>query len=716
MCGLRFWPQSAETVGGAGLTGAVYTITASTNTERRETGGVASYATGADGFAMRVVEGNGVLHSSRPLRESDAGELRVTVSHGPQTLVMSVDLSVLPVVPLSYPVARTAADGYEGVVATIAVAGAAGAALSYRGGLDDSLFTLVAAEGASSGRAVLSLTAAARGPLTVTAKASFYVSHAGYYPATVTAKVALTVMGPFSAATANIQHNQSGVFHKFSIPGYANTRFADAANDQNFAVGEDGRASIAPGVALVTGALHTITAEGRDDFLGAALLTLEVSVWTPSLICPPGSETPPANTSQAELDIGLREAAYGGDMASACQYIRRGAAIDGKSSQVNESTRYNYGRGLWPLALAFHDTGAGKDRMGMARFLLENDADPDVHAHDTDGWAILHWAGAAETRLLLDYGADIEAISDYRRRTPLFEASYWGITERVELLLERGANPNSLDIWGYTPLHGAVFNYKYNPTSQIVEAVRLLLSNGADINLNSRYGRAPLDDSASTNRTAVLTAFLREHGGICFIRTYSDCGLIMRPFNFTVNAAANYSGVVHTVTATDALRPNAATIYSLIHGEGFSVNSEGVLSAGSGVLTAGLVATVSIRATTEGGTQSVTVEIVIKVSAASGGNAGLFHSPDVFQNPPLQLIPFAGNQLKPPKLVRVRSSKISEFPAKIILGSPPLPPTSHLPRRPPLPLSREFLSRIKTPMPRGPHGRMQDLCRRPCFG
>ena len=90
----------------------------------------------------------------------------------------------------------------------------------------------------------------------------------------------------------------------------------------------------------------------------------------------------------------------------------------------------------------------------------------------------------------------------------------------------------------------------------------------------------PLDLAAANNPG--VSADIRDAGGVCLIRTDEACGLIMRPLRLALTVSANYSGAVHTVTAGDALRPNAATIYSLVHGEGFSVNSQGVLSADSG--------------------------------------------------------------------------------------------------------------------------------------
>ena len=147
-----------------------------------------------------------------------------------------------------------------------------------------------------------------------------------------------------------------------------------------------------------------------------------------------------------------------------------------------------------------------------------------------------------------------------------------------------------------------------------------------------------------------------------------------------MTVSAHRSGAaVHTVAVTGRFsyygyRGNyyGITTYSLVHSSGLSltVNSKtGVLylsadlPADSGILTEGLVATASIQAAASYGSQTVTMEVVIEISAIGGDNAGLFQPPDMFQNPPLQLIPSAGNQLNPPKLARARLPKIPESPA-----------------------------------------------------
>ena len=67
------------------------------------------------------------------------------------------------------------------------------------------------------------------------------------------------------------------------------------------------------------------------------------------------------------------------------------------------------------------------------------------------------WEGdIRKARLLLDHGADIDAIDDEFRSTPLGIAARWGTRDVVRLLLERGANPNASGAPWATPLAWAV--------------------------------------------------------------------------------------------------------------------------------------------------------------------------------------------------------------------------------------------------------------------
>jgi ankyrin repeat protein len=80
----------------------------------------------------------------------------------------------------------------------------------------------------------------------------------------------------------------------------------------------------------------------------------------------------------------------------------------------------------------------------IAVFLMESGMNPNhMNWHHT---TLLHdkafRGDLQKVRMLLDYGADINAVDEEFRSTPLGFAARWGRREIVALLLERGANPN----------------------------------------------------------------------------------------------------------------------------------------------------------------------------------------------------------------------------------------------------------------------------------
>jgi hypothetical protein len=80
-----------------------------------------------------------------------------------------------------------------------------------------------------------------------------------------------------------------------------------------------------------------------------------------------------------------------------------------------------------------------------AAFLLDRGMDPNhMNWHR---FTLLHHMAADDERgkaeLLLDHGAEIDAIDDEYRSTPLGVAARWGNTRIVKVLLERGADPTA---------------------------------------------------------------------------------------------------------------------------------------------------------------------------------------------------------------------------------------------------------------------------------
>jgi uncharacterized protein len=120
-------------------------------------------------------------------------------------------------------------------------------------------------------------------------------------------------------------------------------------------------------------------------------------------------------------------------------------------------------------------------------------ADPElVRSWSEDGFTPLHLAcfagGAEATRLLVERGADLEALStaSFAKVRPLGTAAFARDHESARVLLEAGADPNGPGEGGFTPLHTAAQNGD-------VELVRLLLEHGADADAAASDGRTPHD-------------------------------------------------------------------------------------------------------------------------------------------------------------------------------------------------------------------------------
>ena len=98
--------------------------------------------------------------------------------------------------------------------------------------------------------------------------------------------------------------------------------------------------------------------------------------------------------------------------------------------------------------------------------------------------------------LLLDRGANPNT-SDESGNTPLHDAALRGNQDMVRLLMDKGANPNVVGEKGKTPLHLAAKNGH-------MDVVQLLIDGGADINKTDDEGRTPLAEAGYTRLIKIL--------------------------------------------------------------------------------------------------------------------------------------------------------------------------------------------------------------------
>ena len=128
-----------------------------------------------------------------------------------------------------------------------------------------------------------------------------------------------------------------------------------------------------------------------------------------------------------------------------------------------------------------------------AQLAARLDDDPGLlTAYSPDGWTLMHlapWAGQPETtRLLLSRGADLTAESKNPLNNQPLHAAVAGPnaetrTACVRQLLEAGADANSRQARGNTPLHTSA----HLGDAASVEA---LLAHGADVGLRSDDGKS----------------------------------------------------------------------------------------------------------------------------------------------------------------------------------------------------------------------------------
>lgn len=149
-------------------------------------------------------------------------------------------------------------------------------------------------------------------------------------------------------------------------------------------------------------------------------------------------------------------AAKSGDLEGLKEALQNGAQIEARDAKYKDNVL---------------NKAITKGHTHIVRWLLENGANPNSPG---GGWIALHNAifrdDLEQTKLLLEFGADIEAIDRYGS-TPIVKASRTTRIDIFELLLAKGVDVNIQNKLGITALY-------YASENGSDEKARLLLEKG----------------------------------------------------------------------------------------------------------------------------------------------------------------------------------------------------------------------------------------------
>ena len=180
------------------------------------------------------------------------------------------------------------------------------------------------------------------------------------------------------------------------------------------------------------------------------------------------------------------------DQENLCYASRAGNAVEIRRLISSGLTDVN--AAIWANTTPLH-VAVKADHIDIVKLLLENGADPNKES--TSGMTPLWkatWKGREDVvKILLDFGADPNKADD-DGYSPLYCALCMGHHEIALLLLTNGADCNETTDWGWTPLHH-------------LGIVQMLLDKGVDPNMANKYGNTALHVAANGNnkrRTPLL--------------------------------------------------------------------------------------------------------------------------------------------------------------------------------------------------------------------
>lgn len=226
----------------------------------------------------------------------------------------------------------------------------------------------------------------------------------------------------------------------------------------------------------------------------------------------------PQSTEQMKRVERLLRAIAFGDTRLACFYL----GFDGPVSDYSNCEEHppsNIKSICHPLCICEKckpdDSGLFEDSLKVDKDIL------NVSVCNSDGFTPLHIASmhghTDMLRLLLDAGAQINAVTRTRGVTPLHLACQNQQTQATKLLLQCGkCNPNIQDSRGNTALHYASF-------TRDPRLVELILKHSPVLDLRNSSGKTPLDEAEEKMALAVVHLLRGEKTSISLPREkYKD--------------------------------------------------------------------------------------------------------------------------------------------------------------------------------------------------
>jgi ankyrin repeat protein len=196
------------------------------------------------------------------------------------------------------------------------------------------------------------------------------------------------------------------------------------------------------------------------------------------------------NVPQADGTTALAWAAHWDDLETADLLMRAGA-------DVNAANEY----GVTPLSLACVNRN-----IAMVEKFLRAKANPNSPqlTGETALMTCARTGSVDAVRLLLEFGADVNAKESHRGQTALMWAAAEKHPEVVQALVQQRADVHARSTTGFTPLLFAA-------QQGDIESARILLSAGANVNETAPGGMTPLLIAASSGRGPLAT-FLLDQG------------------------------------------------------------------------------------------------------------------------------------------------------------------------------------------------------------